>query len=82
MSQYPSIECEEVLRHLFAYIDGELDSAQQEQIGVHLGLCRSCFSRAEFERRLKAHMRSLGHDRAPAELERRIRALVDQLPAD
>jgi anti-sigma factor (TIGR02949 family) len=79
MSHDRSIECEEVLRLLFAYIDGEVEGDKQQQIDAHMHLCRSCFSRAEFERRLKTHIRELGHVPVSAEFEQRIRALVDGL---
>ena len=79
MSGKPPIECEEVLRHLFAYIDGELDADLEHEINGHLELCRSCFSRAEFERRLKQHLREVGQTSVPSEFEQRMRTLMDQL---
>jgi hypothetical protein len=43
----------------------------------HLERCRSCFSRLEFEKRLKAHTADLGHEPVSEDLERRVRALLD-----
>jgi len=78
MNEIPHIDCEAVIRQLFAYIDGELAGETQQQIDAHLAACRSCFSRAEFERRLKDHLRALGRSSVPVELEQRIRAITSQ----
>ncbi len=74
------IDCEEVLRQLFAYLDGELENERHQQIHAHLERCRACFSRAEFEARLKAHLRDLGRAVVPPEVERRVRSILDELP--
>lgn len=77
---YPSVlDCEAVLRLIFAYLDGELDGDQPEQVEAHLQRCRSCFSRADFERRLKSHLAEAGHREVPPALEDRIRKLVGQI---
>jgi anti-sigma factor (TIGR02949 family) len=80
MSGNAPIDCEEVLRHLFAYLDGELEDGRQQQIRAHLELCRGCFSRMEFESRLKAHLRDAGRIIVPPEVERRVRSVLDELP--
>jgi anti-sigma factor (TIGR02949 family) len=79
MSEHPPINCEQVLKYLFAYLDGELDADQLLEISVHLDACRSCFSRAEFERRLKGHLRELAQENVPADFEQRVRELTNQL---
>jgi len=73
----PSVKCEEVLKHLIAYLDRETDAHTAAEIEQHLEQCRSCYSRAEFERRLKAHVRAAGSRSAPERLRARIRKLVD-----
>lgn len=79
MSGQAPVDCEDVLRHLFEWLDGELDEERHESVSAHLALCRSCFSRAEFEKRLKAHLRDVGRATVPPDLERRIRTVVDGL---
>jgi anti-sigma factor (TIGR02949 family) len=75
------ITCEEALRFLAAFIDGELKPARHEEVQRHLSHCRSCWSRAEFERRLKARIGELSHELVPTELEERIaRLLADLVP--
>lgn len=72
------INCEQVLEQLFAFLDEELDDALQEQIGHHLARCRGCFSRAEFERRLRQRIREASEESAPARLRRRVRGLLNE----
>ena len=72
------VTCEEVLKHLIAYLDRETDAHTAAEIERHLEQCRSCFSRAEFERRLKSQMRAAGSRSAPQRLRARIRKLVDE----
>lgn len=76
-------DCEEALRHLAAYLDGELESGTESEVERHLERCRSCFSRAEFERRLKDRMRhDLGVGAVPEPFEARIRSLLRSLPGE
>jgi anti-sigma factor RsiW len=77
MSDVPPINCEEALRRLFDYIDAELAGEPRREMEQHLARCRSCFSRLEFEKRLKAHTAELGLEPVSEELERRVRALLD-----
>ncbi|QTF92019.1 zf-HC2 domain-containing protein, partial [Halomonas sp. BM-2019] len=74
--------CEEVIERLFDYLDRELEVQQAEDIERHLTRCRDCFSRAEFERRLRARVDASGTVRAPPRLHRRIRRLLDQFDSD
>jgi len=75
------IGCEEALRRLAAYLDHELVPAEAGEVEAHLKRCRSCFSRAEFERRLKERIRrDLQVRTVPEAAEARIRALLRQLP--
>jgi mycothiol system anti-sigma-R factor len=70
------MECEEVIRLILEYLDGELHEDQHVGVSEHLEECRSCFSRAEFERRLKGHLAELGHESVPMSFEERIRSLI------
>lgn len=71
------ITCEEVIEQLFAFLDRELDDEISERIDAHLQRCRDCFTRAEFEKRLRARVREAAETEAPESLYRRIRKLVD-----
>lgn len=70
------LSCEEVIEKLLEYLDRELDATAQLEIERHLETCRGCFSRAEFERRLRARVAEAGKVKAPESLRRRVRALV------
>jgi mycothiol system anti-sigma-R factor len=74
-----SADCEEVLRVIFAYLDGELGGAEHARVEAHLEQCRSCLSRAEFERRLKGRLADTAGDPVSDEFEQRIRALIGEL---
>jgi anti-sigma factor (TIGR02949 family) len=81
MSDSRPIDCEQVVRLLFAYLDGEIGDEQRRDVDHHLARCRSCFSRAEFEKRLRSHLLELGHGAVSPELEQRIRSLIGTPPA-
>lgn len=70
------LTCEEVLKVLFDYLDRELDEVMTASIDRHLELCRDCFSRAEFERRLRAKVGEMGTAKAPARLQQRVKGLI------
>ena len=71
------ITCEEVIEHLLAYLDRELDDGISERIEAHLERCRDCFTRAEFERHLRDRVREAAATQAPETLHRRLRKLID-----
>jgi anti-sigma factor (TIGR02949 family) len=74
----PHIRCEDVLRQLLLYLDRELDARTAALIERHLELCRGCFSRAAFERKLRAHLKAAAEKPAPARLRARVRDLLDK----
>lgn len=71
-----TITCEEALRLLATYLDGELADTDRGQLERHLELCRSCFSRHEFEKKLKAQLAELGQEPVRPEFRQRVRTLV------
>ena len=75
--------CEEALEKLATFLDGELNPDESAQVRSHLEKCRSCFSRAEFERRLKERIRDgLRANVIPPEFEDRMRELLSSLPEE
>lgn len=73
-----SMTCEEVIEQLFDYLDRELDHEVSDRIDRHLERCRDCFSRAEFEKRLRSKVSEAVEVDAPDSLRRRIRRVVDE----
>lgn len=76
MKRVKMIGCNEALTHLLEYLDQELKGTKSHEIKHHIDLCRSCFSRAEFEQRLKNRLREAGHETAGPEFEDRIKTLL------
>jgi anti-sigma factor (TIGR02949 family) len=81
MSDSTAIDCEEALRLLAAFLDDELPADTRAGVDLHLERCRSCFSRAEFERRLKAEIASLGREEVAPRFEEQIRRLLADFTA-
>lgn len=68
--------CEDALRLLAAYLDGELDDPADDGIERHLAKCRSCYSRAEFEKRLRKSVAALREEPVRPELAGRVQTLI------
>lgn len=71
------LDCEDVLRRLLEYLDRELDSGEAGSIARHLERCRACFSRAEFEKKLKDSLRATGLRRASLRLRLRLKSIIE-----
>jgi anti-sigma factor (TIGR02949 family) len=65
--------CDEALTNLYLYLDAELDKATADRIRSHLDACRGCSGSFDFERRLKAVVRTRLQEDVPEHLIRRIR---------
>ena len=74
----PVMSCDEVLEHVLAFVDRELGDADRLRLERHLETCRSCYSRMEFERRLKGRFTELAREEAPAQLRDRISRLIER----
>jgi anti-sigma factor (TIGR02949 family) len=76
MSETDDIGCEQALQRLLEFIDRELSGTEQENVERHLRTCRSCFSRMEFESRLKQRLSALSAEDVPSRSRDRIRQLI------
>lgn len=70
--------CDEALRRLAEYLDGELGADEAMTVSTHLQTCRSCYSRAEFEQLLKSRVAELRACEMEPEFELRIRTLISE----
>lgn len=70
------INCEQALKQILEYIDSELGEHERAAMQEHLHTCKSCFSRMEFERRLKEKVGALCDEEVPSQLGGRIRNLL------
>jgi anti-sigma factor RsiW len=71
-----TIRCEEALRLLAAHLDGELGPEERGDVERHLEACRSCYSRAEFERRLQSQLAGLGRREPDPAFGARLQGLI------
>jgi anti-sigma factor (TIGR02949 family) len=71
------IDCEQALTQILEYVDDELGEHDHSLMEQHLRTCKSCYSRVEFERRLKLKLGELKKDDADATLRERIKRLLE-----
>ena len=76
MKKTKTIGCEEALKHLLAYLDQEIGGVKRRELERHLEICRTCFSRAEFEKQLKTQLQEAGRESVGASFEERIKTLL------
>jgi anti-sigma factor (TIGR02949 family) len=71
-------DCLEAFDHVYAYINGELhDEETKARIEHHLSHCKSCYSRAEMERKINQRLKSAEEPSPSDELKRRVKNLID-----
>jgi anti-sigma factor RsiW len=73
--------CEEALALVAALVDVELAPVDRHAVERHLDTCRSCYSRAEFERHLKQQLAGIGRRDVDGTFEERIRGLIGRFGA-
>lgn len=76
MTTTERVACEEALRLLAMHLDRELDTRTHAQVEQHLATCRSCYSRAEFEGRLRSKVAELGSEPVRQQLGARVHKLI------
>ncbi len=70
------IDCDEAIRMLFEYLDDELADQDHEAMEAHLHECRACFSRMEFDKRLKGMIKGKEIESAPDALRNRVKKIT------
>ena len=76
MSEMDDMGCELALKRLLEFIDHELSDSEHDSVERHLRTCRSCFSRMEFENRLKQRLSALSTEDVPSTSRDRVRKLI------
>ena len=66
------MDCEETIREVYRYLDGELTGFRRWQITRHLNRCPPCHHGFDFELELRQVIATRCHDEVPEELKRRI----------
>jgi anti-sigma factor (TIGR02949 family) len=76
MSDTHDMDCEQALKRLVEFVDGELPNSEHDGVEQHLRICRNCCSRMEFESRLKERLSTLSTKDAPSKTRDRVRDLI------
>lgn len=71
------LTCEQALGHLFDFLDHELEPAERDAMQRHISTCRSCYSRVDFERRLKEKLAELKREESPETASARVKRLLE-----
>lgn len=69
--------CEKVIQSIYEFLDREMTEDGMAALQKHLDLCRSCFSRVEFERVLRECCRTKTQHTCPEKLKLRLRQIVE-----
>jgi anti-sigma factor (TIGR02949 family) len=75
------ITCEEAVRRLWEYLDGELGDEERAALDEHLSFCRRCCGEAEFAEELRNFLRSSADVELPDDVRRRLTSTLDELEA-
>jgi anti-sigma factor (TIGR02949 family) len=69
--------CEEALRQVQEYLDGELETVSNEQLARHFDVCRRCYPHLNFEKAYREAMRrAAAGECAPPELRAKVSTLI------
>jgi anti-sigma factor (TIGR02949 family) len=71
------MDCEQALARLFEFLDHELQPEESDAVQHHLSTCRTCFSRANFESRLKGKLQELPRDEPVEQARDRVKRLLE-----
>ncbi|HMS88084.1 MAG: mycothiol system anti-sigma-R factor [Acidimicrobiales bacterium] len=71
-------ECNETLRELYLYLDGELTDSDRVHIQQHLDDCSPCLEAFDFEAELRLVVRNRCVDQVPESLRDRIAQAIQE----
>ncbi|MFP5224488.1 MAG: mycothiol system anti-sigma-R factor [Actinomycetota bacterium] len=71
------MDCDALVERLYAYLDGEIDGLDREEIRAHLEECGGCHEYADFERTVLELIKKKCCEQAPPELLAKLRAALD-----
>ena len=71
------IPCEEALRLVHDFLDGELEGVPHDQVKAHFDVCHRCYPHLQLESAfLEAVHRAVSTERAPSELKAKVAAPI------
>jgi mycothiol system anti-sigma-R factor len=77
------LECDDVLRDVYLYLDDETDGALRTRIRQHLDACAPCLKQFGLEQDVRSLVaRCCGGDQAPQSLRNRISARITEITVE
>jgi len=74
------VDCLEILKKVYVYLDGEVDARACAEIRQHLDECGPCLQRFGLEQAVKALVaRSCGNDPVPGDLRTKVMMRIQQV---
>ncbi len=78
-----NIDCDDVLRDLYLYLDDESDDSLRNRIRQHLDGCGPCLRQYGLEQDVRALVaRCCGSERAPQTLHDRVRVRITEISVE
>jgi anti-sigma factor (TIGR02949 family) len=75
-------ECQQALREIERFLDGEMGGAEHDKLDAHLHECPPCMDHAEFKRNVKQLIADrCGCEEMPVDLRHKVMSLLDAPPA-
>lgn len=71
--------CEELLEHLFEYLDAEMTAAQRARLTSHVEQCPRCHEAADVEQHVRSLIRRSCTEKAPQSLRLRVISQISVL---
>lgn len=77
------ISCEDALRLVHEFLDGELEVTSAEEVERHFHMCQQCYPHLKLEQAFRdALRRATAGETAPPELRQKVVALLDKARSD
>jgi len=75
-------DCNETLREIYDYLDGELTNDEKAKLRRHLEECQPCFEAYDFEAELREVIRKRCTESVPESLRDKVRTALEQADAE
>ncbi len=75
-------DCNETLREIYEYLDGELTNDEKAKLRRHLEECQPCFEAFDFEAELREVIRKRCTESVPESLRDKVRLALLQAESD
>ena len=77
------ISCEDALRLVHEYLDGELERVPEAQVKEHFDMCQRCYPHLQLENAFRdAVRRAASGEAAPAALKAKVAAMIAEAEAE